>query len=218
MPRAIGRRASQEPLFELTGGALCLDLANTVQGRLERPRDRLGSYGDLIAWASQAGAVTRPEGRLLLDEAARVPARARAALRRARGLREALYSVFSALARGEAPPTGDLDRLNAAVRASFSRLVIARDGDGFRWRWGPCGPDLDAVVAPVVDSAAEILTSDDVDRIRTCEAGGCAWLFLDRSRNRSRRWCDMTSCGNRAKARRHYRRIKAAGRSAPARR
>jgi predicted RNA-binding Zn ribbon-like protein len=72
-------------------------------------------------------------------------------------------------------------------------------------------PDLDRVLWPAVVSAAELLTSDDLGRVRECASERCAWLFLDRSKNQSRRWCDMTVCGNRSKARRHYSRLRRHG-------
>ena len=208
MPPAVPSDVLREPPFGFSGGALCLDLTHTLGDRRGSPRERLGSYRDLVAWAFQGGILSAGEARCLLEEAYRRPRRARAALEKARILREAIYSVFSCLARGEDPPREDLERLNSALPGSLSRLAVAREGAGFRWRWSPCGQDLDGPIAPVVDSASDLLTSDDLGRVRVCEAGDCAWLFMDRSRNRTRRWCDMSACGNRAKARRHYHRVR----------
>ncbi|MBI4413448.1 MAG: CGNR zinc finger domain-containing protein, partial [candidate division NC10 bacterium] len=85
----------------------------------------------------------------------------------------------------------------------------------FAWRWTGDGQRLDRMLWAVTRSAADLLTSGELAAVRECEAETCAWLFMDRSRNRSRRWCDMKACGNRAKARRHYERKKA-GHGTPA--
>jgi predicted RNA-binding Zn ribbon-like protein len=199
--------------FEITGGALCLDLANTVSERSTVPVDRLASYDDLLDWAEQSGTWPPATVAGLRRRAAVEPAAAAGALAAAREIREAVFRVFSALASGAPPPADDLARLDRALGPALARLGLAPgegEGEAARWRWrAPVG--LADVLAPVVRSAAELLTSGDAARVRECAADDCRWLFLDRSRNRSRRWCDMAQCGNRAKARRHYRRRQAGG-------
>ena len=212
-------------LFEVTGGELCLDLANTIDCRpTETPKERLGSYADVVSWGEQAGALSAAEARRLTDAARRRPAAATAVLRRTRALREALFAIFSAVARGDAPRAADLATLNDELgRAMGHARIIAGQGDGpvrsrsvqskqprFRHGWGKTGVHLDRVLWPVARAAAALLIGDALSRVRECDAGNCAWLFLDTSRNRSRRWCDMTVCGNRQKAHRHYRRTRKA--------
>jgi predicted RNA-binding Zn ribbon-like protein len=199
--------------FEQTGGALCLDLANTVDNRPTRATELLESYGDLVAWAEQAAVVTRQEAAALREEAGSRPGDAAAALAGARALREAIYTIFSSVAHGTLAPAAELATLDAALGPSLARRRIERTGDGFVWRWRFDDGALDAVLAPVVESTASLLTSPDRARVRECESATCGWLFIDRSRNRSRRWCDMSVCGNRAKVRRHYARAKAAARA-----
>jgi predicted RNA-binding Zn ribbon-like protein len=189
--------------FDLSGGRLCLDFANTLGDRgADEPNEHLGSYGDLIAWAGQAGALGPREARALLRRAAERPAGARRALAKAIGLREALYRVFAATAAGRAPRPADLAILNAAVPAAFERSRLVPSKDGFTLAAGLNGDDLEAPLTPVVQSAVDLLTSPDLDRVRTCAAATCAWLFLDTTKNRARRWCDMKTCGNREKVRR----------------
>ena len=208
--------APAAPAFDLGGGAPCLDLANTVSGRGRgAPVDRLAGYPDLIAWGVQGGLVDGETAAGLGRAAARRPAAAAAALGRARALREALFRLFAAAAAGRRPAPGDLAALNRALTAALPRLRL-EDGGGapYRWRWqgdGAAEPALDRVLWPVARSAAELLTSGDLAAVRECAAPDCRWLFLDRSRNRSRRWCAMATCGNRSKARRHYRRGRAGG-------
>ncbi|MBI2081511.1 MAG: CGNR zinc finger domain-containing protein, partial [candidate division NC10 bacterium] len=100
----------------------------------------------------------------------------------------------------------DLAVLNAALAEALPLLGLVPEGNGFTWEWTANGQRLDRMLWPVARSAAELLTSGELARVRECEAESCAWLFMDRSRNRSRRWCDMKTCGNRTKARRHYER------------
>jgi len=91
-------------------------------------------------------------------------------------------------------------------------LRVVREGRRFVWARGGAAPDLDAIRRAVAHDAADMLTSGPLERARECSGVRCAWLFLDQSRNGTRRWCDMSVCGNRAKARRHYRRTRAVAR------
>jgi len=197
-------------LFEISGGRLCLDLANTVDNRpTPEARELLRSFGDIVDWGVQTGVVRGSTAKVLRWAAKRHPRAAAQALDRARRAREAIFRVFSAVAGRKAPPASAIKELNAALaRALPSRRVDLRGGR-FAWGWPEHHPpDLDRVLWPAVLSAAELLISGELDRVRECEGERCAWLFLDRSKNRSRRWCDMTVCGNRTKARRHYARSK----------
>lgn len=206
-----GVAAARGFLFELTGGALCLDLANTVDPRPSPRRvDHVTGYDDLVAWGEQSGAISKEIAPRLARLAARQPARARRVFSEAVRLREAIYDLFSAVARGSGDrPRPAIEAINAALPGAMSRLRIAPRGDLFAWGWSG-EDDLGRIVWPAARSAAELLASDELDRVRLCASETCDWLFLDRSRNRSRRWCDMTVCGNRDKARRHYRRSRKA--------
>jgi predicted RNA-binding Zn ribbon-like protein len=196
--------------FDLSGGALCLDFANTVSRRKipERAADHLGGYGDLVAFAEQSKVLSPKQSDELQAHARRRSSEARETLRKAISLRENLYSVFSALAGGRPAARDHLQRFsNFGVEAlNHRRLTPAADGR-YRWEWQCNNKNmLDSILWPIAQSAAELLTSPELDRLRECEAPDCAWLFLDQSRNGSRRWCDMKVCGNRQKARRHYQR------------
>jgi predicted RNA-binding Zn ribbon-like protein len=194
----------REP-FELTGGHLGLDFANTVDERASStPRERLETYTDLVAWALQAGVLTAAKARRLEREArGRADAAARV-LNQARALREHLFALFAAAAAGRDFPIDDVDALNAPLGRALGRLRLESAGAAARWEWVDDPDALDVMLWPVVRAAADLLVSSDLALVRQCAADTCEWLFLDRSRNRSRRWCDMTICGNRAKARRHY--------------
>ncbi len=188
---------------QLSGGALALDFVNTLGDRPRCLAERLKTYADLLQWASQAGVVDALEGRRLTRMATHDAARARAVLRRALILRETLYRVFSALAAGAQPAGVDVAALNADLAAAHRFLRLAPRDGGFVRCWGAPESRLDQIVWPIVGSAAELLTGE-VPLLRECAGDPCSWLFVDRSRTRRRRWCDMKICGNRAKAKRHY--------------
>jgi predicted RNA-binding Zn ribbon-like protein len=194
------------PPFDLSGGALGLDFANTWGDRGRPETDRLHGYGDLLAFALAAGLLTSGETASLAGLAERDPRAAAAAFSLARALREHLYRIFSAVAASRAPAAADLRRLNAALSRALSRLRLERRGSSFAWRWTAPEESLEAPLWPILRSAAELLAGAEHSKVRECAGSSCTWLFLDRSRNRSRRWCSMETCGNRAKARRHYRR------------
>jgi predicted RNA-binding Zn ribbon-like protein len=196
------------------GGNAALDFANSLRGRDDGvPRgDHLNGYDDLVAWGEGAGLIDRREGKRLKAEAARRPRESAQAFGRAIALRETIYRLFRALADGRRPARADLDALNAALAASLPHQRLVEAEDGFGWGWEDT-PDLNRVLWPVLRAAAELLTSDRLPRVRECGGDHCGWLFLDETKNRSRRWCEMSVCGNRAKARRHYDRSRQASRS-----
>jgi predicted RNA-binding Zn ribbon-like protein len=188
---------------------LCLDFANTVgEHASDTPSETLKDYADLVAWGRAHGAIDEEAERGLLAEAAARPEAAQETLEAARELREVIYRVFSAAADGHAPPPRDLALLNGWLESVQPRLALGREEGKFVYTWREAPHALDRVLWPVVRSTAELLTSGQVERVRECAADTCGWLFIDQSRNRSRRWCDMRDCGNRAKARRHYARTR----------
>jgi predicted RNA-binding Zn ribbon-like protein len=209
-PRASTGALSSEDdqyVFDLDGGRLCLDFANT---RSQRTGEHLTSYPALLAFARQSGLLTRAEDNRLQSLARRKPAEADGVLVRARALRDALYAIFSAIAAGRQPRQADMDHFNTALLVTMTHARVLPSAAGFVWGWaGGLGGTLEAPLWPVVRSAADVLTSPELGTVRECSAGDCAWLFMDTSKNRSRQWCSMQSCGNREKARRHYQRLRA---------
>jgi predicted RNA-binding Zn ribbon-like protein len=191
----------------LVGGRLCLDFINTVHNyRSDTPRDDISNYSDLVAWSWRAGIVDDAEKRLLNREALQRPGEALAATENVRRLREGLYRLFAATAEGKPADGEDLAILNAALSEALVQSQIILRAEGFTWSWSKEGRMLDRLLWPVVRSAADLLTSTDLSRLRRCAGDDCTWLFLDTSKNHSRRWCEMKVCGNRVKVRRHYQR------------
>ena len=193
--------------LQLLGGALCLDFANTVGNhKSDQPSDHLADYADLVAWSRHANILTRREAQQLLDQAARERAAADNIFQRAVALREAIYGIFTAIADGASPKTADLDLLNEALARALVHSRIVSTKEGFHWDWSE-ESTLDRMLWRIARSAADLLTSGDLNRVSQCGDEVCGWLFIDTSKNHSRRWCAMNDCGNRAKARRHYKRI-----------
>lgn len=190
-------------VFSQSAGWLCLNFANTADGsRHAEWTERLETYDDLLAWAQQSGLLTSDAlERLILTAQAR-PEAAEAALQFAREVRDVIFWVFSAIADAQQP---DLTAFNALLAQAFAHQRLIHTAEGYAWAWEEQG-QLEHLLWPVIWSAAELLTSPNLERVRECGGPTCSWLFLDTSRNRSRRWCSMESCGNRAKARRHYHR------------
>lgn len=191
------------------GGVLCLDFTNTIGWRGRQvPNEWLVTYADLIQWSRNVGLLTESDTAELVSCAQQSPDKADQALEAARTLREELYEIFSALAEGNAVPKPALDELNRRLSHTLGNLWLAGSDTSFQWQWRHEAGALDHMLDPIVHSAAELLTSSHLSRLKACANDGCAWLFVDTSRNHRRRWCDMRECGNRVKVRRHYQRWK----------
>jgi predicted RNA-binding Zn ribbon-like protein len=196
--------------LELIGGEVCLDFANSMGGTREAPSERLHGYADLVRWAAHAGAIERAELEPLLAAADSRSAEAEAVFARAIELREAIFRIFAALAADASPAAADLERLNDELARALPHLRIVPGEHGFDYRFEAAEGALDRPLWPVARSASELLATGDLGRVKRCTSDECDWLFVDLSKNRSRRWCDMRDCGNRAKARRYYRRRRSA--------
>lgn len=202
--------------FELSGGHVALDFANTVDGSRSRPKahehgpaDHLATYADLLEWATQAGLITEAERRRLARSAAERPGEAAATHRRAVELREAIFRVFDARAVERAEPSEAIATIDRENRVALAHRMLRRHDGSVVYAWRE-SDELDRPLWAVAIGAAELLTSPDVSVVKECASEVCDWLFVDRSRNRSRRWCDMSDCGNRAKARRFHARRRSA--------
>lgn len=197
--------------FDFSGGALCLDFANTLGDRPRNTEEHLHDWRDLVAWGEQAGVVSAPQAVALRTAGARNARESAKALAGAIAFREAVFRIFAAVAAGRQPSAADLDMLNTRLAAAMPHARIrARDGT-FAWDWADGKPSLDRLLWPVARSAADVLVSPERVGLRECASQVCSWLFLDRSPTQRRRWCSMKTCGNRAKARAFYARQKETG-------
>lgn len=211
MENWVVKLVTSKPPFKTVGGWLCLDFVDSVNWDTEtHEAERFFEYADLVRWGQFTKTLTSEEAKQLFQAAIRRPEEAAVIYSQALDLRATLHRIFSAIASGTLPEESDLTALNAALSRVLANSCLARTEDGFAWVWSGDQNALGRVLWPIVRSAAELLTSDKLDRLGKCAGESCGWLFLDTSRNRSRRWCEMAHCGNRAKARRHYGRKRAA--------
>lgn len=188
---------------------LCLEFANTAEARESGNSSQFMDYDGLISWGRSTGTLTPIDAEGLAREASRRPAEASVAAERAIALREALYRLFRAVAEDDPPNADDLKTLNAALTEAQIKRRLTYTPRGFDWEWTPDADDLDKVMWLAALSAANLLNSDQLGMVKRCAADDCAWLFVDMTRNHSRLWCSMGACGNRAKARRFYKRNRA---------
>jgi predicted RNA-binding Zn ribbon-like protein len=205
------RPAPERQTAERAG--LCLEFANTLDWHAsDRPTETLHRYQDFLGWAAAHGVVSRRQVDALASRARREPQTAVAVYRRATALREAVYRICTALIAGTRPARGDASVLNEELQRALPRYRVDFGAEGPAWRPAGQSPELDLPLWALVQSAAELLLSESLrGRIGQCaDPGGCGWLFLDLSKNRSRRWCSIRDCGNRAKQRRLQARLKQA--------
>ena len=191
-------------------GWLCLDFANTVDWHAsDSPVESLNTYADLIEWSANRGIIAGDAKDALRSRSEEKPIEAQGALEKAREIRENIYQIFSDTVHGNPIKTIELKGFNKALASMLSHSRLAPSEGGLRWDWDSWADRLDSVIWPVVRSAVDLMTSEAIERVGQCaDEKGCGWLFWDSSRNRSRRWCDMRDCGNRAKVRRFYARSK----------
>ena len=208
--------------MKFIGGCVCLDFVNTVGGRISKRgrkgardyvdtvvRDKIPSYDDLMTWAQLAGVLAQQEARGLARREAAQPKEGAAVLARATALREALYRIFKSVVENWPARAADVEALRRELKISRSHERLTPSPGAFVWNWVDQQEALDRVLWPVAKSAAELLTSRDLARVRQCGGDECGWMFLDTSRNGSRQWCDMKDCGNRSKVRRFRERSRA---------
>lgn len=210
MPSAPAADRAPHPGFRYIAGDPALDLVNTVVWSRRLLNERLTDYAALTRWAEGAGLLSRPAARRLRRAARSHPRQAAAVLDAARTFRETLQRTFASLARGRTPRR-DLARLDAAVAAALEHRRLAErqpargSGSPVEWRWTGEADRLDAFLWPVALAAAALLVSDEVRRVRVCAGRECGWMYVDRSRNGLRRWCEMETCGTLEKTRRRAR-------------
>lgn len=188
--------------LRLLGGRPALDFANTIDPRVGNLRvDYLMTYLDLIDWAARARVFSLKTADRLKRNAGRNPAAAARALAQARQLREAIYRIFSAITSHREPNAADLRVIEDGYRDALRHARLQRHARSFHWH---LAEDLELVRRAIARDAMLLLESNLIERVKLCPGSDdCGWLFLDASKNGSRRWCSMDGCGNRVKVRRH---------------
>jgi predicted RNA-binding Zn ribbon-like protein len=197
--------------YMMVGERLCMDFINTVSWResAEKRRDWFTSYAELVDWCIHADVLTGQQAKALLLKAEEKPSEAGDILNQAIDMREVMYRIFKVISKETPPHPRDLERFNNSVSRFYQRLQVLDENDHYTLTFKHTGENLDIMLPPILQSAVDLLVSkNDLERVKQCEGDPCGWLFFDTSRNRSRRWCSMADCGNRAKARRFHQKEK----------
>ena len=192
--------------FQLYAGHPALDLVNTLDMRFSGdPQELLASYAELLRFATQLQLLTASQARGLARTVA--AANAQRVLASTRELREALAAVLYAWMDRAKPPATALDTLQRYFHAAAAQRRLRAAGPQLDWSWTGAEQQAEIPLWKLAQSAADLLLSSDAERVKDCGDPTCRWLFLDLSKNHTRRWCDMKTCGNRMKARRYQARL-----------
>ena len=188
--------------LELVGGALCLDFVNTINSRVHPEHDYLMHYSDLIGWANKVGILSPIQANQLQKRAKQNAEEVDKVLNKVQRSRELLYRLFSSAKASNK----DMEVFVGVYGEAISNGWLTKDDNHYRTTW-KIDETLIAVLWPIVHSAGELLQSEDLRHVKECP--GCGWVFLDTSKNQSRRWCSMNTCGARDKMRRYHKRKRA---------
>jgi predicted RNA-binding Zn ribbon-like protein len=195
--------------LKLLGGHLSLDFVNTLDWRgTDKPVEFLNTFHDIVLWSRHVGLCTHRDFQELSRQADRSEKEAKRIWRQAIELREILFRIFSTVINKKNPSPKDMADFNLMLSGSIKNWQILKTKKGYAWDTSGGRSKLDWILNPILHSATDLLLSNDLKNIKTCADPACGWLFLDVSRNKSRRWCDMNDCGNRAKASRFYKKSK----------
>ncbi len=202
-------RKSRAGTLPLIGSELAFDLTNTSSGRgYESHIEYLLGATDVVLWARHTKILTSADAEwgqaavisdALLGEMLVV---------RTRALRETIYNISKNLAAGTENAARDIGDLADMHSTCIARARLIKHDKGFVWSWSPQEALVESILGPITLSAITLLTQSDLSRIKQCQGNHCGWLFFDTTKNKSRRWCEMEVCGNRAKQKRHVTRHK----------
>jgi predicted RNA-binding Zn ribbon-like protein len=184
--------------LNVVGGNVALDFVNS-RPETSTDRDPIADYQSLVAWAVHAGQLDEPTADEILRRAAGEDRAEKRSLARALELRANLASVFTAVAESNQPPPDALAALRAEEADSLAAGQLAHTDHGYAWTWDD-DRSLDRPTHEIAHAAVELLTNVPLDRLKTCPA--CTYVFLDETKNRSRRWCSMDDCGTAEKTKR----------------
>jgi predicted RNA-binding Zn ribbon-like protein len=190
--------------FNLLAGNPALDFVNTLDSRFSAtdPEELLPTYADLLRLAAQSRLLTAEQARKLArtvseKDAQRVQASAVE-------LREALAAVLYAWMDGGKPPAAQVETLERHFQAAALHRRLRLAESQLVWSWSGLEQEAEIPLWKLAEAASDLLVTSEAERVRECGDPTCRWLFLDISKNHTRRWCNMKTCGNRMKARRHH--------------
>ncbi len=185
---------------------LCLDYANTLSWRgTEKPTEELNGLADLVAWIERTASVAHGA---IAASSVDLGERGPWVFAEAIAIRETIFRIFSAFAAGEDVAHEDFAVIGRALSEAPARDTLLRTEGTYAWRVGEPFRSMPQLLAPVLWSAGDLMVNAARRHIRRCANEKCLWMFVDESKSGTRRWCQMSACGNREKARRHYSKVK----------
>jgi len=190
--------------LELDGGSLCLNFVNTVRSRFEHPLyEFIVSPDDWLRWSRRIKLLNDLEMERIERYASMNPVKAASEMKEIIGTREALYGIFHRLVNKETPVSQHVTLFNKELSHALGCLKIEFNGDlKINEKWDDTLADLLYTLHPVLKSAYDLLISNQLNRLKECQH--CGWIYLDKSKNNSRRWCNMKTCGNTEKTKKYY--------------
>jgi predicted RNA-binding Zn ribbon-like protein len=187
--------------LSLVAGKLALDFTNTESGRDgAKHLDHLQTAADLVTWAAHAKIISQRDAVLSQRAINGQSKLSRHLITRGRSLRETIYQVNSCVIAGRQPADRLLRSLTITQVEMLATATLSPNEDNYTWTWDPRIELTAAILGPITVSALNLLVQADLSRIKQCRGSHCGWLFFDGTKNKSRQWCDMSVCGNRAKA------------------
>jgi predicted RNA-binding Zn ribbon-like protein len=192
--------------LEIIGEALCLDFVNTINSRQHPEHEYLTSYAELAHWGVKIGILSPEQNHRLQKQAKQDDKAAERVLKKAIEQRELLFRLFVKLAKGSEPNKEDMADFTKLYGEAISASQLIRNDDRFSPHW-KLDQTYEAMLWPIIYSAGEILFSKEIAQVKECPS--CGWLFLDMSKNQTRRWCSMNTCGVRDKMQRYHGKLRA---------
>jgi predicted RNA-binding Zn ribbon-like protein len=193
------------PLFRFIGHYACLDFVNTEANKSGEIKDLLLNYDDLIAWLASAKLFTADKLTRAFEEW-RGKSAAGLAFKQALELRNCLDEMSRQIVRARSVSRATLQAINAVIERPSGTTRLVKTAHGFERRFDPDVKEPTQLLIPIGESAAELLCHGDLSRVKRCSNSGCGAYFYDSSKNRKRRWCTTTGCGNRMRVAAFYER------------
>ena len=199
------RKGQPENAFIFIGNQTCLDFVNTQMIQQGRLVELLGDFSALMAWMVQARILDAGDAK----KAIRKWGGQREGLRtfeRALELRATLREMVGRIADGRAVPQSAIDAINGLLRHRLGYAQLTRTSGGFERRFHVETGEAVHLLAPIAESASDLLAHCDRSLIKRCRNRACILFFYDTTKNHARHWCSMSICGNKIKVAEHYRR------------
>jgi predicted RNA-binding Zn ribbon-like protein len=191
--------------FRFIGHYACLDFVNTEANKSGEIKDLLLSYEDLITWLASAKLFSRSNLTRALDEWRAKPAAERV-FKQALTLRNCLGEMAGEVVNARSVPRAAIQAINEVIGKPSSTMRLLKTARGFERTFEPDLKEPTQLLVPVGESAASLLCGGDLSRVKECANSGCGAFFYDTSKNRGRRWCTTTGCGNRMRVAAFYER------------